>query len=374
MYLGGAVTFTGTDNLGGDHGDLRRVQPAFFTTVPRLLEKVYERLYNRGLELKGAKRALFFWALKLTNDHEIDVEYTGLRALKHKIADKLIYSKWREALGGNIRGIVIGAAPCPVKVARTFCCAGIPIREGYGLTESSPGLVFSRFYEGGAMLGSVGMPLDNVEIMIDTTDGNYREGEGEILAAGPNIMEGYYNKPDKTEEVIRMIDGKRWLCTGDVGMMVPGPKGKQFLKITDRKKELFKTSGGKYVAPAPIESRFKENFLIEQIMLVGDNQKFVSALIVPAVDPLKDWCATNGVAWDDNTLKHNKVIERYQEIADRYNPDFSHIEQVKKIMLLNTTWDMIKADGTEAELTPTLKLKRRVILKKFEKEITEMYS
>ena len=373
LLLGGNLHYTGTDNLGGDHGDLRRVQPAFFTTVPRLLEKVYERLFNKGLELTGIKKSLFFWALKLTNDHEIDVPYTGFRALQHKIADKLIYSKWREALGGNIKGIVIGAAPCPVKVARTFCCAGVPIREGYGLTESSPGLVFSGFYKGGALLGTVGMPLHNVEIMIDSSDGNYREGEGEILAAGPNIMVGYYNKPDKTAEVIREMDGKRWLLTGDIGTMVKGPGGKDFLKITDRKKELFKTSGGKYVAPAPIESRFKENFLIEQIMLVGDNEKFVSALIVPAMEALKDWCQTNNVAWDNDTLKHPKVLARYQEIADRYNPDFSHIEQVKKMVLVNASWDVVKEDGTEAELTPTMKLKRRVILKKHKIDIDAIY-
>jgi long-chain acyl-CoA synthetase len=373
LYLCGSLNYTGTDNLGGDHGDLRRVQPAFFTTVPRLLEKVYERLFNKGLELTGVKKSLFFWALKLTNDHEIDVPYTGFRALQHKIADKLIYSKWREALGGNIKGIVIGAAPCPVKVARTFCCAGIPIREGYGLTESSPGLVFSRFDKGGALLGTVGMALDNVEIMIDSSDGNYREGEGEILAAGPNIMVGYYNKPDKTAETIREMDGKRWLLTGDIGTMVKGPNGKPFLKITDRKKELFKTSGGKYVAPAPIESRFKENFLIEQIMLVGDNEKFVAALIVPATEALKDWCQTNNVAWDNDTLKNPKVIARYQEIADRYNPDFSHIEQVKRMVLVNASWDVVKEDGTEAELTPTMKLKRRVILKKHKIDIDSIY-
>lgn len=377
MFVGAQVVFTGTNNLGGEDGDLRRVKPMFFTCVPRLLEKVYDKLYAKGLELKGLKRGLYFWALKLTNDYEYDIQYSGIRALQQKIADKLIYSKWREALGGNIKGIVVGASACPVKITRTFSAAGIPIREGYGLTESSPGICITTFEKGGAMLGTVGAPIDGVEVMIDFgNEGDYREGEGEILATGPNVMEGYFKKPDKTEEVITYINGKKYLRTGDVGKLVDAPNGKKFLKITDRKKELFKTSGGKYVAPAPIESRFKENFLIEQIMTIGDDRKFVSALIIPALDALNEFCKQHNISTDniDAMLNHPQVLAKYQEVCDRYNPEFGHVEQVKKFKLLNANWEPTKADGSAAELTPTLKLKRRVILEKFKKEIDDMYS
>ncbi len=375
IYNGLEITFTGTDNLGGETGDLQAVKPNFFTTVPRLLEKVYEKIYNKGLALTGIKKKLFFWALELTDDYEIDKKYSGIDALKRKIADKLIFSKWRAALGGNVKGILTGAAACPAKIIRVFSAAGIPVREGYGLTETSPGLTISRYEKDGAVIGTVGSPLPNVEIYIDPSDGNYREGEGEILARGPNIMQGYYQKPDKTAEVMKEIEGKTWFCTGDVGKLVSGPSGKKFLKITDRKKELLKTSGGKYVAPAPIENKFKEDFLIEQMMVVGEKKKFVSALIVPAEEALKDWCAQNGVEWSNcaNAIKNEKVLAQYQEVINKYNPEFSHVEQVKKFKLIDAVWEPTKVDGSKAELTPTMKLKRRVILEKYHNDIEELY-
>jgi long-chain acyl-CoA synthetase len=374
-WYGANVTFTGTDNLGGETGDLRKVKPHFFTAVPRLLEKVYEKIVNKGLELTGAKKKLFFWALELTEDFEYDKEYTGLAALKRKIADKLIFSKWREALGGSVRGIVTGASPLPVMIARTFSAAGVPIREGYGLTESSPGISITRFEKGYAKLGTVGPVIDGGQIMIDNRDGTYREGEGEIMYAGPNVMLGYYNKPVETAEMIEVRDGVRWLRTGDVGMLIDTPKG-PFLKITDRKKELLKTSGGKYVAPLPIESKLKEHFLVDQVMVVGDNRKFVSALIIPAQDALKDWCSKKGIKFESvaEAVKDPQVQQRYQWIVDKYNPEFGHVEQVKKVTLLANPWEPIKDDGTEAELTPTLKLKRRVIMEKCKDAIEQMYS
>lgn len=376
VYLGISVVFTGTDNLGGDDGDLKAIKPHFFTTVPRLLEKVYEKIYNKGLQLTGTKKKLFFWALSMTDDYEYNDTHSGLDGLKRKIADKLIFSKWREALGGNVEGILTGAAPCPQKMLRVFSAAGIPVREGYGLTETSPGLTMGRFVGKGAMIGTVGPVLERVEIKIDASDGEYLEGEGEILAYGPNVMMGYYNKPEKTAEVMKEIDGRTWFCTGDIGKFVKDKNGTSFLKITDRKKELLKTSGGKYVAPAPIEGKLKEDFLVEQVMVVGDKQKFVSALIVPSPDALKDFCAECNVAWTsmEEVVKSEHVINKYQQIIDSANPEFSHIEQIKKFALLPTTWDPNKEDGTEAELTPTLKLKRRVITKKFEKQIAEIYN
>lgn len=376
MAKSAQVYFTGTDNLGGPDGDLQAVKPYFFTTVPRLLEKVYEKIYNTGLTLTGMKKKLFFWALSLTDDYEYDKKYSGLAGIKRSIADKLIYSKWRAALGGNVKGIVTGAAPCPVKIMKVFSAAGVPIREGYGLTETSPSLTVNTYEPGGAMAGTVGRPIEGVEILIDRSEGEYREGEGEILAFGPNIMQGYYNKPDKNAEVFKDIAGKIWFKTGDVGKMVKGPGGHDFLKITDRKKELLKTSGGKYVAPAPIENKFKEDFLIEHMMVVGEKRKFVSAVIVPAEEALKDWCKKNGVNWTTlaDVCKNEKVIARYQETVDQFNPLFSHIEQIKKFTLLPTTWDAVKTDGSKPELTPTMKLKRRVVREKFDQEISAIYS
>lgn len=366
------VAFAGTSNLGGDDGDLKATQPHFFTTVPRLLEKVYEKIYNKGLTLSGLKRKLFFWALDLTKDYEIDQS----KNLKMRIADALIFSKWREALGGNVRGIVSGAAACPTKIKQVFSAAGIPIREGYGLTETSPGLAIGRFSKGGAIMNAIGPSLKSVDLMIDDSDGNYRPGEGEILAKGPNIMMGYFNMPDATAAVTKEIDGEKWFCTGDVGTFVKGPTGENFLKITDRKKELLKTSGGKYVAPAPIENKLKEDFLIEQVMVVGEKKKFVSALIVPAEEALQDWCKNNGVAWTSmaEVIQNPKVIAAFQKAVDEANPHFSKTEKIKKFTLVPGPWEPVKADGSDAELTPTLKLKRRVIIEKYNSMIDNIYN
>ncbi len=373
-YNGINVVFTGTDNLGGEDGDLRSIRPHFFTTVPRLLEKVYEKIYAKGLELTGAKKSLFFWALSLTDDYDYDKKTTGFAAIKESIANKLIFSKWREAMGGRVVGVLTGAAPCSVKMLRVFSAAGIPIREAYGLTETSPGLTFNGYGPGEAMMGTTGAPLPNVEIKIDT-DGDYREGEGEIMAKGPNIMMGYYNQPEKTAEVIEESNGERWFRTGDIGRWVEGHNGKKFIKITDRKKELLKTSGGKYVAPAPIESKFKEDFLIEQIMVVGDKRKFVSALIIPSGESLRAYCDECGLDWEtmEEAIHHPKIQARYQQILDQLNPQFSKIEQIKKFTLLAGNWEAVKDDGSHAELTPTLKLKRRVILEKHADSIDRMY-
>lgn len=372
---GCSVSFTGTDNLGGEEGDLKAIRPHFFPTVPRLLEKVYEKIYSKGMELTGLRRWLFFWALGLTDDWDFDKKYTGWRAIQWKIAHKLIFSKWREALGGHVRGILTGASACPVKVMRTFNAAGIPVREAYGMTEAAPGVSLNRYEPGRAMLGSVGIVLDGVDLRIETGP-DYRPGEGEILVKGPNVMEGYYKQPDKTAEVIRYIGGERWLATGDVGTLVDGPSGNQFLKITDRKKELLKTSGGKYVAPAPIEAMLKEHRLVDQAMVVGENLKFVSALIVPSADGLREWCQKHGIAWTSLTeaVQNPKVQERFEMLAERINPHFGHAEQLKKVALLAQPWEPVKADGSEAELTPTLKLKRRVIMGKYREEIEAMYA
>lgn len=373
--LGISISFTGTDNLGGEDGDLRAIRPHFFTCVPRLLEKVYDRIYNKGLELSGLKRWLFFWALSLTEDWEFDKKYTGWKAFQWKIAHKLIFSKWREALGGCVKGMTSSASACPTRILRTFNAAGIPVREGYGLTEAAPALSFNAFGPGDALLGTVGPALEGVTIRFDEGP-DFRPGEGEIWAKSAGIMLGYYKQPEKTEEMIRVVNGERWLATGDVGMMVDGPGGRKFLKITDRKKELLKTSGGKYVAPTPIESTLKEHRLVEQAMVVGENMKFVSALIVPSEDGLKEWCQKHSIAWTNlpEMIHHPQVMRRYEMLLERVNPNFSHIEQIKKFALIPEVWEPVKSDGSEAELTPTLKLKRRVIIQKCARQIEAMYS
>ncbi len=374
--IGAEIYFTGTDNLGGESGDLVAVKPNFFTTVPRLLEKVYEKIYNKGMALTGLKKKLFFWALNLTDDFEHDKTYTGLEGLKRKIADKLIFSKWRAALGDNVKSIATGAAACPAKIARVFSAAGITITEGYGLTETSPVLTLNHYYGGSNKIGTVGVPLEMCDIVIDRSEGDYNEGEGEIIAAGPNIMLGYYKQPQQTEEVFKKYNGKTYFRTGDIGTFVDGPNGQKYLKITDRKKELLKTSGGKYVAPAPIESLLKEDFLIENVMVVGDHKKFVSALIVPSQDALKAWCEEHHVEWTslDDIIHNETVLSRYQHAIDKINVNFSHIEQIKKFALIPTTWEATRNDGTESELTPTMKLKRRVILSKFTDAIDKLYA
>ncbi|MBU2945283.1 AMP-dependent synthetase/ligase [Zobellia uliginosa] len=369
------IFFAGTDNLSGPDGDLASVKPATFATVPRLLEKVYEAIYNKGLSLEGSKKKLFFWALALTDDWEPNQKLSLGKKIKWKIADKLIFSKWREALGGNINAIVTGAAPCPVKIMRVFCAAGIPIREGYGLTETSPTLTVNTMEPDGVMLGTAGPIIDGVEILIDQESGDYQEGEGEILAHGPNVMLGYYKKSEVNAQVFCEKNNKRWFRTGDIGKLVKGPSGREYLKITDRKKELLKTSGGKYVAPAPIENRLREEFLIEQMMVIGDKQKFVSALIVPAEEALRNYCHKKEINWTslEEIILHKKVIKKYQKIIDKYNPEFSHVEQVKKFKLISTPWLPVHENGSDAELTPTLKLKRRVIREKFKIEIADIY-
>lgn len=375
MYAGVSTLFSAPDRLGGEDGDLKSFRPHFFTTVPRLLEKVYERIYNKGLGLSGVKRALFFWALRQAADYEYDKVYTGWPLVKKWVADKLVFRKWRQALGGELRGIITGAAPCPVSIARVFSYAGIPVREGYGLTEAAPGIAFSHFAPGKSRIGCVGLPIEGIEVRIEVEEDQYGPGEGEILVKGPNVMMGYYNKPEENARVFREINGERWLCTGDVGCWEQ--RGDlRFLKITDRKKELMKTSGGKYVAPAPIESRLKESFLVDQAMVLGEGKKYVAALIVPAWEALMDWCRYKGIpaGGREQLLADERVVDKYHRIVESVNPHFGRVEQIKRFHLITEPWEPVKNDGSDAELTPTLKLKRRVILEKYQPVIDQLYA
>ncbi len=354
VYLFSGTSIYYAESLDTIGDNLKEVQPTLFTTVPRLLEKVYERIMSKGMELTGIKKKLFFWAHGLAEQYELHGKSAWYH-LQLGLANKLVFSKWREGLGGNVRAIVSGGAACQVRLIRIFTAAGIPILEGYGLTETSPVICVNRYPLSGRYFGTVGPLIDGVEIKI--------AADGEIFCKGPNIMMGYYKRPDLTAEV--MIDG--WFATGDIGIMVEG----QFLKITDRKKEMFKTSGGKYVAPLPIESKLKESLFIEQVMVLGAERKYVGALIVPAFPRLKEWCRQQGIDTSSNEamIADPKVIAMYKKVIDDYNQAFSHVEQVKKIALLPADW------GIETgEMTPKMSLRRKVILEKYKQEIEHIYS
>jgi long-chain acyl-CoA synthetase len=352
MAIGASIYYAESLETIGD--DLKDVKPHFFTSVPRLLEKVYDKIIAKGHELTGIKRKLFFWAIDLG----LAFDYRGRSAwynFQLSIANKLIFSKWREALGGRIIGIVTGAAALQERLARIFNAGKIQVKEGYGLTETSPVLTYNRFNEVDACFGTVGIAIPEVEIKLAE--------DGEILAKGPNIMLGYYKKPEETKAV---FNEEGWFLTGDIGQWVEG----RFLKIVDRKKELYKTSGGKYVAPQPLENKFKESPLIEQIMVLGNDLKFVSALIVPSFDNLAAFCAENGIEADslEEMIQDENVIAAYEAILDEFNPAFSNTEQIKKIKLLPNEWT---EEG--GELTPTMKVKRKVILEKYADEIRSIY-
>ena len=335
--------------------NLKEVQPDIFTTVPRLLEKVYDKIVAKGMELKGIKRSLFFWALSLGNQYEPHKSYGWGFNTQLKLANKIIFSKWREALGGNVKMIVSGAAALQPRLGRVFWAAQIPVCEAYGLTETSPGIAFTKLDPKRVRVGTVGELLDGVQVKIAP--------DGEILVKGPNVMKGYYKKPDLTAEV---IDEEGWFHTGDVGELVEG----RFLRITDRKKEMFKTSGGKYIAPQPLENKFKESTLIEQIMVVGEGERFPAALIVPSFPGLRNWCQLKGIEYstDAEMVRHAEVIGKFQREIDKYNENFAQYEKIKKFRLLPELWSI-----ESGELTPTLKLKRKEIMRKNSDLIREIY-
>jgi len=351
------------------------IKPHYFTTVPRLLEKIYESIYNKGLALEGPQKEFFFWALTLADGFEFDKELTEKEKEDLAKADTHVFSKWRAACGGNLKAMAVGAAPCPKHLVKVFSTAGIRIREGYGLTETAPTLTINSVQKHRSKVGTVGSLVPEVEVSLDI-DGSFGPDEGEILAAGPNIMLGYYKNPEATAEVIFEKDGKRWFRTGDVGKLVTNAAGVEFVQITDRKKELLKTSGGKYVAPSPIEATLKEDFLVEQVMVVGEKRKFISAIILPAPEALQEWAKRAGIEANDLAAlcKNEQVVAKFQDIVAKVNSGLGHTSSIKKFTLLADTWEFVKTDGSDPELTPTMKPKRRVIRKKYKAEIDAMYS
>jgi long-chain acyl-CoA synthetase len=353
VYLGISVYFA--QNLNSVGEDLHEVRPHVFGTVPRLLEKIYEKIAARGNQLSGVKRALYFWALQLASEFDPGAPIHWTRRWQLAIADLLVYARWREALGGRLRAIVSGSAALQPRLARIFWAARMPVYEGYGPTEASPVISANHPVRGCCKIGTVGPIIAGGEVKIAK--------DGEILYRGPNVMMGYYHRPELTSEA---IDGDGWLHTGDVGEF-----DGIFLKITDRKKEIFKTSGGKYIAPQQIENRMKESKFIAQIMVVGENRKFPAALIVPAFSTVADYLDQRGVRLHSNSeiVANREVNTLIESEIRRLNEHFGHYSQVKKFLLLAEEWSL--AGG---ELTPTLKLKRRKLLQKYAKEIEALYA
>ena len=354
IYTGVSLYFAESMETIGDN--IREVQPQVFTAVPRLLEKVYERIMGKGHELTGVKKALFFWAVSLGEKWEPYGANGWWYEKKLGIARKLIFSKWQEALGGNVKAVASGSAALNPRLARIFNAAGIPVLEGYGLTETSPVISVNDFKNKGFKIGTTGRPLDGQEVRI--------AADGEICVKGPNVMLGYYKRPDLTDEV---IDKEGFFHTGDIGELVDG----EYLKITDRKKEIFKTSGGKYVAPQMLENKFKESRFIEICMVVGENQKFPAVLVSPSYDNLKEYARRKNISYNkhEELVKNEQVLDVIQRDIDKFNANFGKWEQVKKVVVLPDVWSV-----DTGEVTPTLKLKRKFILEKYRKEIDGIYA
>ncbi|HKZ66506.1 MAG TPA: long-chain fatty acid--CoA ligase, partial [Chitinophagaceae bacterium] len=354
LFKGTSIYYAESLETIGDN--LKEVKPDMFTTVPRLLEKVYDKIMQKGNELTGIKKKLFFWAHGLAEKFEINTNQGFWYNMQLKLANKLIFSKWREALGNNIKCIVTGGAACQVRLIRIFTAAEIIIMEGYGLTETSPVISVNRYQEKDRMFGTAGPLIDGVEVKIAE--------DGEILCKGTNIMLGYYKRPDLTAEV---VTSEGWFHTGDIGMVV----NNKFLKITDRKKELFKTSGGKYVAPLPVENKLKESPFIEQVMIVGAERKFVGALIIPSFPNLRDWARQNNIhdGSNEELSRNEKVQGLYKDIIESFNKYFNHVEQIKKFELLPNEWSI-----DTGEMTPKLSMKRKVITEKYKEAIERIYT
>jgi long-chain acyl-CoA synthetase len=353
QYKGISIYYA--ENMGTIVNDLKEVQPHIFNSVPRLLERVYDRIIGKGKDLPYIKKQIFFWAVNLGLQYELTgrSKYYDIRL---KIARKLIFSKWQAALGGNVKYIVSGGAALQPRLARVFWAAGIKVLEGYGLTETSPVIAVNNPLTGEVMFGSVGPVLEQVEVKIAE--------DGEILSKGPNTMMGYYKEPEMTAEA---IDKDGWFHTGDIGLFVDN----KYLKITDRKKEMFKLSNGKYIAPQVIENKLKESFFIENVMVVGENEKFASALISPNYEFLHNWATVHGVKYRDNVelIGIPDVIKRFQKEVNEINKNLAQHENIKRIRLVSEEWT--PATG---EMSPTLKLKRRFLNEKYKTILQEIYS
>ncbi len=353
QYKGTSIYYA--QNMGTIVEDLKEIQPHGFATVPRLLERVYDSIIAKGKDLTGVKKSLFDWAVRLGLRYKLDGANGWLYESKLKVANKLIFSKWREALGGNVRFIGSGGAALQPRLARIFWAAQIPVQEGYGLTETSPLIAFNAYKTPGLRLGTVGPVVDGVSVKI--------ANDGEILVKGPNVMKGYYKNPELTKNI---IDNEGWFHTGDIGILEEG----QYLKITDRKKEIFKMSSGKYIAPQVIENKFKESELIGQLMVVGENEKFASAIISPNLEIIKLIAKEKKITFETNKelVQHPDIMREFQSEVRKLNKELGKTEEIKRFKVICEEWT-----PDTGELSPTLKLKRKFITKKYTDLLEQIY-
>ncbi|MGV6947184.1 AMP-dependent synthetase/ligase [Sphingobacterium kyonggiense] len=356
LYFSKGVQIYYAENLDNIVVDINDVKPDLFTTVPRVLEKVYDKVVEKGKNLTGIKKSLFFWALNLGLRYQEPKKNSGFYNFQLGIARKLIFSKWKEALGGNIKLIISGGAALQERLARVFWAADIKVLEGYGLTETSPVIAVNSWKEEDVKFGTVGRVLNNLDVKIAK--------DGEILVKGPSVTSGYYKNDEATKET---IDTDGYLHTGDIGELTSDG----FLRITDRKKEMFKTAGGKYVAPQVLENKLMESTLIAQVMVIGENQRFPAALIVPAFEELEKYCNHKGIPYGskEEAIKQPEVLSKYEQIISQSMSNFGHWEQVKKFKLLSKEWTI-----DAGELTPKLSLKRKVIMQRNEDTIKQIYT
>jgi len=361
MYMYAGLSIWYAEGLEKISDNLKEVQPHIFTTVPRLLERVYDKILLKGRGLSGIARVLFLWSIRIGHQYEIGSERTLMYGIQLKIARLLIFKKWRSGLGGNVKAIVSGGAALQPRLARIFWAAGIPVAEGYGLTETSPVVAVNTFTPDRIRFSTVGKVIKgcNVKILPE----NENDPEGEILVQGPNLMKGYYRSPELTAEV---IDADGWFHTGDIGKI----DADGFLRITDRKKEIFKTSGGKYIAPQPIENKMKESMYIQQAMVIGEYQDHPAALIVIDREQIKRYLNAIHIAFQEEDLHLHPEVRKciLKEIKNTY-ASLSVLERIHKFTIVPDEW------GQETrELTPTLKLRRKFISLKYHAEIEALYS
>jgi len=353
QYLGISVYYAESPATVGDN--LRDIKPHILSTVPRLLEKVFDRIMNSGRKLTGVKKMIFFWAVNVGKHYELYGAKGPYYKLKLAIARKLVFSKWQEALGGNLKVIVSGGAALHTRLAHIFWAAGIPVLEGYGLTETSPVIAVNNFEANGVKFGTVGPILKNTTVQIAE--------DHEILCKGPGLMQGYYKEPELTAAA---IDKDGWFHTGDLGQI----ESEGHLKITGRKKEIFKTSFGKYVSPELVENMLKESAFIDALMVVGENQKYAAAIIAPDFNHLRSWCEIKGIPYTSNTemVALERIQKRFQKEIHKYNKHLGATEQIKAFELLDSEWTV-----DSGELTATLKLRRTFLHGKYETVIDKLF-
>lgn len=360
LTLGASIYYTnGIDNL---EICLKSVKPQYLSAVPRLIEKMYDKVIEKREQSNFVLKKVINWALNEGDDFEGEHQESVLNYIKRNLADIIVYRSWRKALGGKVEGIIVGAASLQPRLSKLFSAANIPIREGYGCTETSPVIAFNRFNPGGFMYGTVGIPIPGVEVKIDSEEAI--NGEGEILVKGPNVMLGYFKKPEANKEVFTE-DG--WYRTGDIGHFV----NRWFLKITDRKRDIFKTSNGRFISPQLIENQIKTSAYIDQCMVWGLGKPHVVALIVPNFHLLKEWCEVKKIHWTapQYMILNPKVQKFYTKLIEDMNEYLSVSERVVKFQLLHQEWSI-----ETQELTPTLKMRRRVIFEKYERQINDLYN